>query len=124
LPHVVRTLHPPRRLACGLDGGQEQGNEYADNGDDNQQLHEGKAGFAVGVHGGGGSEGRGASLSWGIFDRRFAACQLKFAASYFGRMRTVRWMLKKGTGTSQGALPVAIEAIWLGASPLFQQAFR
>ena len=50
LLQVVDALGPPRRLACGLDGGQEQGDQDADDRDDHQELdqREGRAASAGG----------------------------------------------------------------------------
>jgi hypothetical protein len=40
---VVRTLHPPGRLARGLHGREQQRHENANNRDDDQELHEREA---------------------------------------------------------------------------------
>ena len=50
LLEIVAALRSPRGLARRLDGGQEQGDEHADDRDDHQQLDERKAdGAAIGV---------------------------------------------------------------------------
>ena len=43
LPQVVEALIPPGRFASGLNRGQEKRHEHANNGNDDQELHERKA---------------------------------------------------------------------------------
>jgi len=44
LPHVVRAAHPSGGLASGLHRWQQECNQYADNGNHDQQLHKRKTG--------------------------------------------------------------------------------
>ena len=43
LPHLIDALCSPSRFAGGLDCGQKQGDEHADDGDDNEKFDERKA---------------------------------------------------------------------------------
>ncbi len=39
---VVGTLHPSCRFSRGLNGGQQQGDQHADDGNDDEKFHEGE----------------------------------------------------------------------------------
>jgi len=47
LLHVVRALHPSRRLSCRLHGRKQQRDQDADDRDDHEQFHEGKTVYFV-----------------------------------------------------------------------------
>jgi hypothetical protein len=42
LLEIIRALRPPGRLAGGLDGGKKKGDQNRDDGDDHEQLDQGK----------------------------------------------------------------------------------
>jgi hypothetical protein len=43
LLEMVGACHPPCGFASGLDGGQQQSDEHADNGDDDEEFDEGES---------------------------------------------------------------------------------